>query len=553
MFLLLAVVVPVVGEAIRQIGPLVLASRPQFDDLMDGLTFGVISGVSFACFDTIVRYWDLLTGGVVERDPGLWVSLIFLHGFVKPLLIGTATGIACAEYSGLGRGYDGFTPRYFQALALAVGANIAFQAGAYLFGFVGDDTLGVVLSLGWGLMILAVLILRMRSVLHVGLMEAALERTARAGGIGSDGDLDVCARCELPLMEHAAFCNACGTAVRIQDKAHRVKTPSAGAGRRVRAGRRRSSSGRQWPPGADSGATRTPASGLPDRGHRRGGHVGPDRPPPAAPAAPAAPATVGRSNHRRATTATETPRPAENRPSGDEQEGAGHEPESPAAARMAPAGRRLRTAAAAAGRLRAAATAAGWVSAATPGGLRAAAAGRLRPPQQPQGGYGQQPAGAAGGHRAATPSRVATRSRVATVSSLRRVATVSSRRRVATVSSRRRAATASSRTAGRAIRRARRERSRPPSHRPRRARCSSSASWSRRSSLLAAVGGIIIALTRGGGTEPVTTVYPSAPTDPRRRSRRRTPTPTEPPAAEHPHPGAEHARGRHHADSARGR
>ena len=225
-FLLLALVVPVVGEAIRQVGPLILASRPMFDDLMDGLTFGVISGVSFACFDTIVRYWDLLTGGIVERDPGLWVSLIFLHGFVKPLLIGTATGIACAEYSGLGRGYDGFTPRYFQALALAVGANIAFQAGAYLFGFVGDDTLGVVLSLGWGLLILAVLILRMRAVLHVGLMEAALERTARAGGIGSDGDLDICARCELPLMQRAAFCNACGTAVRIQDKAHRVKSPT---------------------------------------------------------------------------------------------------------------------------------------------------------------------------------------------------------------------------------------------------------------------------------------------------------------------------------------
>ena len=149
-FLLLAVLVPVVGEAIRQVGPLVLASRPEFDDLMDGLTFGVISGVSFACFDTIIRYWDLLTGGLVEQDPGLWVSLIFLHGFVKPLLIGTATGIACAEYSGLGRGYDGFTPRYYRGLALAIGINIAFQAAVYLFSFVGDDTLAVILSLGSG-------------------------------------------------------------------------------------------------------------------------------------------------------------------------------------------------------------------------------------------------------------------------------------------------------------------------------------------------------------------------------------------------------------------
>ncbi len=251
-FLLLAVLVPVIGEAIRQVGPLVLASRPEFDDLMDGLTFGVISGVAFACFDTIVRYWDLLTGGIVESDPGLWISLIFLHGFVKPLLIGTATGIACAEYSGLGRGYDGFTPRYYAALALAIGANIAFQAGVYLFAFVGDDTLSVILSLGWGLLILAVLILRLRVVLHVGLMEAALERTARAGGLGTDGDLDVCSRCELPLQDHAAFCNACGTAVRVQDKAHRTRAVPARAVA-ASAWSEEDSAAAGWPPENDAG------------------------------------------------------------------------------------------------------------------------------------------------------------------------------------------------------------------------------------------------------------------------------------------------------------
>ena len=68
-FLLVALVVPIVGEAIRQVGPVVLASRPEFDDMMDGLTFGVISGVAYACFDTLVRHWDLLTGGLQARAP----------------------------------------------------------------------------------------------------------------------------------------------------------------------------------------------------------------------------------------------------------------------------------------------------------------------------------------------------------------------------------------------------------------------------------------------------------------------------------------------------
>ncbi|HEX6759944.1 MAG TPA: PrsW family intramembrane metalloprotease [Propionibacteriaceae bacterium] len=221
-FLLVALAVPIVGEAIRQIGPILLARRPEFDDLMDGLTFGVISGVSYSCFDTLVRHWDLLTGGLQASDPGLWVSLIFLEGFVKPLIIGTASGIAVAEFSGLGRGYDGFTPRYFRGVGEAILANAAYQAGTYLFSFVGDATLGVVLSILWGLIILAILILRVRNVLHVGLMEAALERSAQERGTGAR-EVQYCAHCEMPLLEHAAFCNACGTAVRVQAKASRPK------------------------------------------------------------------------------------------------------------------------------------------------------------------------------------------------------------------------------------------------------------------------------------------------------------------------------------------
>ncbi len=225
-FLLIALVVPIVGEVIKQIGPLFLASRPRFDDLMDGLTFGVISGVAYATFDTLVKHWDLLTGGMAgQSEPGLWASLIFLEGFVKPLVFGTATGIACAEFSGLGRGYDGFSPRYFRGLFEAILANIAYQAGTYLFSYVPYPTLSVILSLLWGLLILGVLILRVRNVLHVGLMEAALERSAREGGIGEQAELEFCSQCEMPLVQDAAFCNACGTATRTRPKLRKINEP----------------------------------------------------------------------------------------------------------------------------------------------------------------------------------------------------------------------------------------------------------------------------------------------------------------------------------------
>lgn len=261
-FLVWALLIPVVGELIRQIGPVLLASRPAFDDLMDGLTFGIISGVAFSTADTLVRHWSALTGGFVgANDPGTWASLIFLEGFVKPLLIGTASGIACAEFSGLGEGYDGFTGRYVRGLAEAIVANIAYAGGLYLLGHLGNPTLRVMLQLGWALLILAVLIIRVRNVLHHGLMEASLEASARQGiggqaGVGAGG-LQFCPSCEMPLLANSAFCTACGAAVRARAKGHRAEQSdqlaTVGAG----------AAGTAGTAGAAGAATVPPAEGTP--------------------------------------------------------------------------------------------------------------------------------------------------------------------------------------------------------------------------------------------------------------------------------------------------
>ena len=216
-FLIAAVAAPMIGEVIRQIGPVILASRPEFDDLMDGLTFGVISGVAFATADTLVKHWPLITGGYAGvADAPTWISLLVLEGFVKPLVMGTATGIACAEFSGLGDGYDGFTPRYFRGVAEAIGANILFAGGTYLLGFLGNQVLALILSIVWGLALLAVLIIRIRTALHKGLMEAALESTARARGVGPG--LQFCPSCEMPLLPGALFCSNCGVSIRASAK-----------------------------------------------------------------------------------------------------------------------------------------------------------------------------------------------------------------------------------------------------------------------------------------------------------------------------------------------
>lgn len=215
-FALAAIVVPLVGEVIRQVGPLVLASRPRFDDLMDGLTFGVISGVGYATADTLVKHADLLTSGFAGVGGwATWTSLLALEGFVKPLVMGTATGIACAEFSGLGAGYDGFSARYVRAVAEAVGANVLYAGGLYLLGYLPNQVLGLAVSIAWGLLILGVMIIRIRIMLHKGLMEAVLESKARGAGAI---ELAFCPACEMPLLPGAVFCSACGVNVRTAGK-----------------------------------------------------------------------------------------------------------------------------------------------------------------------------------------------------------------------------------------------------------------------------------------------------------------------------------------------
>lgn len=229
-FLVAALLIPIVGELIRQIGPVVLAARPEFDDLMDGLTFGIISGVAYATADTLVRHWPLITGGFqgVNADAATWASLLFLEGFIKPLVLGTATGIACAEFSGLGKGYDGFTPRYFRGVAEAIIYNVLYFGGLYLFSFFGSPIVSLLVSILWGLAILAVLIIRVRNVLHFGLMEAALEHQARSD-VGQEGDLQFCRSCEMPLLAGSQFCSACGTAVRVTQDHKQARTGIASA------------------------------------------------------------------------------------------------------------------------------------------------------------------------------------------------------------------------------------------------------------------------------------------------------------------------------------
>jgi hypothetical protein len=224
-FLVLVLLVPIVGELLKQVGPILLARLPAFDDMIDGLTFGVAAGAAFAAAETIVVNRGLFSsfGHVDSPNAGFWVSLILSAAIVKPIVYGAATGIAVASFSGLGAGYDGFRPGYFRGLAEALVANILFQAGLFFTARV-EGTTGAVLGLVWGAIIAAALVVRLRYLLHFAVLEAALEASS-AGVLHKDSARGTayCPSCEMPLPAGANFCVVCGTSVRAGSKVTRLR------------------------------------------------------------------------------------------------------------------------------------------------------------------------------------------------------------------------------------------------------------------------------------------------------------------------------------------
>jgi RsiW-degrading membrane proteinase PrsW (M82 family) len=222
--LVVGLLVPIVGEVLKQVGPLWLATKARFDDLLDGLTFGVASGATFAALETILVNRQLIFSGQTHYnnvDPAVWISLVVVAGLLKPVIYGAATGIAVAQFSGLGEGHDGFKAKYFQGLLEALLANVAFQMGIYLLGRSGG-TVGIALGLVWALIVAMAVVLRLRVLLHTALLEEGLEH-AQNGTVPGTATQDVafCPECEMPLLHNASFCSTCGASVKAGSKTAR--------------------------------------------------------------------------------------------------------------------------------------------------------------------------------------------------------------------------------------------------------------------------------------------------------------------------------------------
>jgi hypothetical protein len=222
--LLRGVALPLIGAAIALVGPLLLVRRREFNDVLDGVTFGAAAGSAFLGAQTLAGAADLLSGGL--RPVGsadTWLVQLLTVGVAQPIISAAVAAIVAGtiwlriraperDRRALGRLGD-------PLVAIALGASLLVAAG------LGRTLLGSVPALLW-LVVVAILgLIWMRVLIHLGLMEEAAEI-----GIGPP---IACPECGATTPYHT-FCIDCGIALRALPRGRRpspAAPPDAGGGR----------------------------------------------------------------------------------------------------------------------------------------------------------------------------------------------------------------------------------------------------------------------------------------------------------------------------------
>ncbi|HET8909243.1 MAG TPA: PrsW family glutamic-type intramembrane protease [Ktedonobacterales bacterium] len=216
--LLVGVLLPIIAQVLMLVGPVALyITRRQFDDVLDGLAFGAAAGLGFSATQSIANAWYIISGSFQQSGSiSAWVLPTVKIALLIPLLDACTTGLICAAL---------WLRRDRQPEERTRGA-ITNLAAAIVIGLLGQ-ILPALLSALWGgpwLDLLwygaavLILLLLVRTLLHIGLIDKA--RPLRAG------DTEQCPQCYHPLKGTESFCPYCGLALRAIPR--RARSPHAG-------------------------------------------------------------------------------------------------------------------------------------------------------------------------------------------------------------------------------------------------------------------------------------------------------------------------------------
>lgn len=194
----LTVVLPIVQLLVMVVPALALRGRKVFNQTVDGLVFGVASGLGFSVAEGLVRFSSVFTSTGVQTGSANWIVPLISVAALVPLIHGSASGLVTAgvwrrDRRGPARGLGA------AAVVVAVTMSIAFYLIAQLMQNAGAPPL-VVLAVQ--LVPVAVLLVYTRHLLHHSLLEEATDLGFRPV---------VCPNCHRHVVG-AGFCPSCGGA-----------------------------------------------------------------------------------------------------------------------------------------------------------------------------------------------------------------------------------------------------------------------------------------------------------------------------------------------------
>jgi hypothetical protein len=190
--------VPLAQELVKAFPALLLPKRVAFPETVDGLVFGIASGLAFSAASTVVGFSGALASLPVQVSPAGWIYTLANVAILQPLLQGGATGLVVAAIWRYRRGR--LTRTEIAGVGLAVLAHIAFAGGAQLM---RDAEVSGLFILVWQAAIVGGLLIYIRFVLH----HALLEEAAHLGYAET-----VCPACHTRIVA-SGFCPHCGIAL----------------------------------------------------------------------------------------------------------------------------------------------------------------------------------------------------------------------------------------------------------------------------------------------------------------------------------------------------
>ena len=215
------VVLPSIAQLLMVVGPLLLLSHSQFDETLDGLTFGVTAALGFTLAAVLTGFWHVFTAplqGTSSVSPGELLRLA-REGILVQLVNATTTGAITAA---LWLRTHGRSRRRHVTEWREVGPTVAIAfAAQILLGLVTYYVSSLLLVVVFWAIAAAALLVWLRVILHHALLEEGSQ-------VAMIGDVAACPECHR-LVPRMLFCPACGVARSAASK-HTVSPAAPEAG-----------------------------------------------------------------------------------------------------------------------------------------------------------------------------------------------------------------------------------------------------------------------------------------------------------------------------------